>query len=79
MSHIDLGSPDLLIPLVAIIFGTVMVAFIVYIVFWFKTRERELQVHQEMRLREMDHQRKLKELELEIEKTKSRQTTERVA
>jgi len=78
MSHIDLGSPDILIPLVAIVFGTVMVAVIVGIVFWFKARERELQFHQEMRLHEMDHQRKLKELELEIEKTKSQQIQERV-
>jgi len=79
MSSIDLGSPDILIPLVAIIFGTVMVAVIVWTVFWFKAREKELQVHQEMSIREMEHQRKMKELELEIEKTKSLHSPDRVA
>jgi hypothetical protein len=59
--------------------GMLMVLGIVGIVFWFKGRERELQVHQEMRIREMEHQRKMKELELEIEKTKSRQAAEKVA
>ncbi len=68
-----------LIPLAGIVFGTVMVAVIVGIVFWFKGRERELQVHQEMRLREMEHQRRMKELELEIEKTKSLRTPDKVA
>ncbi len=59
--------------------GMLMVLGIVGIVFWFKTRERELQVHQEMRIREMEHQRKMKELDLEIERTKSRQIAEKVA
>jgi preprotein translocase subunit SecY len=59
--------------------GMLMVLGIVGIVFWFKSRERELQVHQEMRTREMDHQRKMKELELEIEKTRSHQAAEKVA
>lgn len=68
-----------LIPLAGTVFGTVMVVAIVGIVFWFKGRERELQVHQEMGIREMEHQRKMKELELEIEKTKARQTAERVS
>ena len=59
--------------------GMLMVLGIVGIVFWFKSRERELQVHQEMRTREMEHQRKMKELELEIEKTRGRQAVEKVA
>jgi hypothetical protein len=71
----DLSSINpMLIPIVGTVFGTVMIVAIVGIVFWFKARERELQVHQEMRIREMEHQRKMKELELEIEKTRSRQT-----
>jgi len=74
----DLSNP-MLIPLAGIVFGTVMVAVIVGMVFWFKAREKELQFHQDMRIREMEHQRKMKELELEIEKTKSRQVPERVA
>jgi hypothetical protein len=66
-------------PFMVPIAGMVMVVCIVGIVFWFKTREKELQYHQDMRIREMEHQRKMKELELEIEKTKSRQATERAA
>jgi len=50
-----------------------MVVCIVAVVFWYVSRVKELQVHQEMRIREMEHQRKMKELELEIEKTKARQ------
>lgn len=57
----------------------VMVVAIVGIVFWYKARQRELQVHQDMRMREMEHQRGMKELELEIEKTKARQGAERAA
>lgn len=59
--------------------GMLMVLGIVGIVFWFKARERELQIHQEMRFREMEHQRKMKEFELEIERTKSRQSADKVA
>lgn len=78
MTDLTTISPTV-IPIAGIVFGTVMVAVVVGIVFWFKTRERELQVHQDMRLREMAHQLKMKELELEIEKTGSRQASERVA
>lgn len=59
--------------------GMLMVLGIVGIVFWYKTRERELQVHQDMRIREMEHQLKMKELELEIEKTRSRQAADKIA
>ncbi len=62
-----------LIPIVGTISGVLMIVAIVAIVFWHKSREKELQVHQEMRIREMEHQRKMKELELEIEKAKANQ------
>lgn len=76
----DLNSmTPFLVPIVGIVFGTVMTAAIVGIVFWFKARERELQVHQDMRMREMEHQGKMKELELEIEKTRAGQAAARVA
>ena len=52
--------------------GMVMVLGIIAIIFWYKTREKELQVHQDMRIREMEHQRRMKELELELEKQKNR-------
>ena len=70
-----LSSP-LMIPIFGIVFGTVMIVAIVGIAVWSRTRERELQVHQEMQAREMDHQRRMKELELEIEKARARQTTQ---
>ncbi len=44
-----------MIPIVGTIAGTAMIVLIVAIVFWYKNRERELQVHQEMRIREMEH------------------------
>ena len=56
-----------------------MVLAIVGIVFWFKTREKELQAHQDMRIREMDHQRRMKELELEMEKEKNRRAADKPA
>ena len=64
-----------LIPIVGTVAGTLMVVAIVAIVFWFKTRERELAAHQEMRLHEMEHQRRMKELEVELEKVKAMQAT----
>lgn len=64
-----------LIPIAGIIMGNLMIIAVVATVFWYKARQRELEVHQEMRIREMEHQRKLKELELELEKVKARQTT----
>jgi|GEM_PF-1268835 len=59
------------IPIWGTVFGTLMIFGIVASVMWFKTREKELQVHQEMRIREMEHQRKMKELEIELEKSKA--------
>ncbi len=76
MGIIDsLARPEIVGP----IFGTMMIFGIVAVVFWFKAREKELQVHQEMRIREMEHQRKMKELDLEIEKSKERQASQRIA
>jgi type II secretory pathway component PulM len=51
--------------------GMAMVVAIVGIVFWYKAREKELQLHQDLRLREMEHQKRMKEIELEIEKLKA--------
>jgi len=70
----DFSNP-FMIPIFGIVFGTVMIVAIVGIAVWSKTRDRELQVHQEMQIREMEHQRRMKELELEIEKTRARQGT----
>jgi len=72
-------SSVFLIPLAGIVGGCAMTVAIVGIVFWYKARERELQVHQEMRLKEMEHQRRMKELELEIERNRARPTSETVA
>lgn len=71
-------SPIFAVPIVGIIAGCAMIVAVVGIAFWYKARERELQVHQDLRMREMEHQRKMKELELEIERTRGRQTTEKV-
>lgn len=68
----------LMIPIVGIIAGVIMIIAVVGTVFWFKAREKELQVHQHMRTLEMEHQRRMKELELETEKVKARQSSERV-
>jgi len=66
-------------PVMVPLAGMVMVLGIIGIVFWYKGREKELQIHQEMRIREMEHQRKMKELELELEKEKNRRAPDRVA
>jgi len=57
----------------------VTVVAIVGIVFWYKARDKELQVQREMRTREMEHQQKMRELEVELEKAKARQVYERTA
>ncbi|HKS97748.1 MAG TPA: hypothetical protein VJV74_16660 [Terriglobia bacterium] len=69
----DFARPEIVGP----IFGTLMVFGIVAVAMWFKAREKELQVHQEMRIREMEHQRRMKELDLEIEKAKAQQVLTR--
>ncbi|HKS97747.1 MAG TPA: hypothetical protein VJV74_16655 [Terriglobia bacterium] len=63
-------SPEM-VPIWGTVFGTLMIFGIVAVVMWFKAREKELQVHQDMRMREMDHQRRMKELEIELEKSKA--------
>ncbi|HEV2492908.1 MAG TPA: hypothetical protein VG204_07525 [Terriglobia bacterium] len=59
------------LPIWGVVFGTLMTFGIVAVVLWFKARDKELQVHQDMRIREMEHQRKMKELEIELEKSKA--------
>jgi hypothetical protein len=65
----------MLIPLVGTISGCAMIVTIVAIVFWNKTRAKELDLHREMRLREMEHERNLKQMELDIEKLKTTRST----
>jgi len=58
--------PEELIPLG----GMLLALAIVAIVFWHRTRLKELQFHQDLRIREMEHQTKLKQLEIELERAK---------
>ena len=51
--------------------GILMPIGIVWIVFWYKARQRELDFNENLRIREFEHLQRLKELELEIEKTKA--------
>ena len=62
------GFLSVMIPLAAIL----MPIGIVGIVFWYKARQREMELQESLRLREFEHLQRLKELELEIEKTKAR-------
>ena len=57
----------------------VMIIAVMGIGSWFKYRERELRVHQDLRMREMEHEREMKKLEVDLERAKSRQDAERVA
>lgn len=41
------------------------------IIFWYKAREREMEMHETLRVREFEHLQRLKELELEIEKLRA--------
>jgi predicted negative regulator of RcsB-dependent stress response len=52
-----------------------MIIAVVAIGGWFKYREQELRIQQELRAKQMEHERKMKELELELEKTKAKQAT----
>jgi predicted negative regulator of RcsB-dependent stress response len=47
-----------------------MIIAVVAIGSWFKYREHELKVQQQLRMRELEHQQKMKELEIELEKAK---------
>ena len=62
------GMIALLLPALAIL----MPIAIVWIVFWYKARQRELDLQENLRLREFEHLQRLKELELEIEKARPR-------
>lgn len=64
------GTMPFLIPIVGCIAGCAMIVFIVAIVFWHRTRSRELEIHREMRIREMEHERNLKQMELEIARSR---------
>ena len=68
-------GPAMLIPLVAV----AMPLGIVAIVFWYKARDKELQIQREMRIREIEHQQRMRELEVEREKAKAAQVYERTA
>jgi hypothetical protein len=57
----------------------VMIIAVVGMGSWFKYREHELKVHQDLRMREMEHEREMKKLEVDLEKARGRQDAERVA
>lgn len=61
------GLIAVLLPLAVIL----MPIGIVWIVFWYKARQREMELRQNLSIREFEHVQRLKELELEIEKTKA--------
>jgi len=62
------GTIAVLLPVLALLMGIT----IVWIVFWYKARQRELELQENLRLREFEHLQRLKELELEIEKARAR-------
>ena len=62
------GVITLLIPVA----GILMPIGIVWIVFWYKARQREMEMHESLKMREFEHLQRLRELDLEIEKTKAR-------
>lgn len=66
-----------LVPLVGTIAGCAMIVLIIAIVFWNRTRMKELDIHREMRLREMEHERNLKQVELDIEKLRATRSQDR--
>lgn len=66
-----------LIPIVGTIAGCAMIVIIIAIVFWNRTRMKELDIHREMRLREMEHERNLKQVELDIEKLRATRSQDR--
>jgi hypothetical protein len=63
-----MAIPEEIIPIA----GMLMVLGIVAIVFWSKSRAKELQYHQDLRIREMEHQLKMKGLEVELEKARQK-------
>ena len=63
-----MAIPEEIIPIA----GMLMVLGIVAIVFWSKSRAKELQYHQDLRIREMEHLLKMKGLEVELEKARQK-------
>lgn len=61
------GVITLLLPVAAIL----MPIGVVWIVFWYKARQREMEMHESLKMREFEHLQRLRELDLEIEKTKA--------
>lgn len=74
-----MNPSPILIPIVACVAGCAMIVAIMAIIFWGKTRSRELELHREMRLREMEHERNLKQTELEIEKLRAARANSKTA
>jgi uncharacterized membrane protein YciS (DUF1049 family) len=74
-----MGNVPDLAPVLGVCALGLSVVCIVAIVFWYKVRDRELQVQREMRIREMEHQQKMSELEVEREKAKAAQVHGRPA
>jgi len=68
----NLDINPMLIPIVAVVAGTAMIVAIVWIVHWYKARDKELQYHQDLRVREMEYQVKMKQLEVELEKARQK-------
>jgi hypothetical protein len=66
MEHL-IGFVLFLIPLAAIL----LPIGILGIIFWYKARQRELDLQESLRLKEFEHLQRLKELELEIAKTQA--------
>lgn len=68
-------APTVLLPvsIVAIVLGMTFASALR------KTREKELQYHQDLRRREMEHERKMQELEIELEKTRGRRAPDAAA
>ncbi len=64
------GVIAVLIPVAAVL----MPVGILWIVFWYKARRREMELQESLRVREFEHIQRLKELELEIEKTRAQGT-----
>ena len=71
--------PEVLAPVLGMCVLGLSTICVVAIVFWYRSRDKELQVRREMRIPEMEHLQKMKELELEIEKAKGRHVQERAA
>ena len=62
------GVITLLLPVAAIL----MPIGVVWIVFSYKARQREMEMHESLKMREFEHLQRLRELDLEIEKAKAR-------